>query len=115
MYHHLGLSVGAVDALVVRELLMICQETHTHIQCIRVDCLFLACRLSQLSAAAIASFPLVCVLALSIQNGKPLYCGKLRVSVYPIGALKDRWLTGRPMVLRRVCEYPQCIYMYPVG
>ena len=67
---------------------------------IRVDCLFLAGGLSQLSAAAIARFPFVCVLALSIQNGKPLYCGKLRVSVYPIGALKDRWLTGRPMVLR---------------
>ena len=42
---------------------------------------------------------MVCVLALSIQNGKPLYCGKLRVSVYPIGALKDRWLTGRPVVV----------------
>ncbi len=67
---------------------------------IRVDCLFLAGGLSQLSAAAIARFPFVCVCALGIQNGKPLYCGKLRVSVYLIGALKDRWLTGRPMVLR---------------
>ncbi len=66
---------------------------------IRVDCSFLAGGLSQLSTAAIARFPFVCVLASSIQNGKPLYCGKLRVSVYPIGALKDRWLTGRPMVL----------------
>ncbi len=44
--------------------------------------------LTQLSAAAIASFPFVCVLAVSIRNGKPLYCGKLRVSVYPTGALK---------------------------
>ncbi len=51
-------------------------------------------------AAAIASFPFVCVLAVCIQNGKPLYCGKLGVGVYPIGVLKDRWLTGRPMVLR---------------
>ena len=33
MYRYVGLSVGAVDALVVRELLMICQEAQTHIQC----------------------------------------------------------------------------------
>jgi hypothetical protein len=33
MYRYVGLSVGAVDALVVRELLIICQEVHTHIQC----------------------------------------------------------------------------------
>ena len=52
--------------------------------------------LTQLSAAAIASFPFVCVLAGSIQNGKPLYCGKLGVSVYPPGALKSRRLTGMP-------------------
>ena len=78
---------------------MICQETHTHIHCIRVDCLFRDGGLTQLSAAAIASFPFVCVLAVSIQSGKPRYCGKLRVCVYPTGALKARRLTGRPMVL----------------
>ena len=98
MYHHLGLSVGAIDALVVRVLLMtldLPRNPHTH-TVYPGRLLVSAGGLTQLSAAAIASFPFVCVLAGSIQNGKPLYCGKLGVSVDPPGALKARRLTGRP-------------------